>query len=51
LEARVPVGIVANERLTKETGEQVLAKGEADAVAYGTLFIANPDLPRRFALI
>jgi N-ethylmaleimide reductase len=27
-----------------------LAKGEADAVAYGRLFIANPDLPRRFAL-
>ena len=25
------------------------AAGEADAVAYGKLFIANPDLPRRFA--
>jgi N-ethylmaleimide reductase len=24
--------------------------GEADAVAFGKLFIANPDLPRRFAL-
>ena len=24
--------------------------GEADAVAYGKLFIANPDLPRRFRL-
>jgi N-ethylmaleimide reductase len=36
--------------LTKETGEEVLARGEADAVAYGRLFIANPDLPRRFAL-
>jgi len=30
--------VVANELFTKETGEQVLAKGEADAVAYGTLF-------------
>jgi 2,4-dienoyl-CoA reductase-like NADH-dependent reductase (Old Yellow Enzyme family) len=42
--------VVANELFTKETGEQVLAKGEAEAVAYGKLFIANPDLPRRFAL-
>ena len=30
--------------------EQALAAGEADAVAFGKLFIANPDLPRRFAL-
>jgi 2,4-dienoyl-CoA reductase-like NADH-dependent reductase (Old Yellow Enzyme family) len=42
--------LVANELFTKETGEEVLARGEADAVAYGRLFIANPDLPRRFAL-
>ncbi|HEU5236955.1 MAG TPA: hypothetical protein VFU37_07425, partial [Pyrinomonadaceae bacterium] len=42
--------LIANELFTKETGEEVLAKGEADAVAYGRLFIANPDLPRRFAL-
>jgi 2,4-dienoyl-CoA reductase-like NADH-dependent reductase (Old Yellow Enzyme family) len=27
-----------------------LAAGEADAVAFGQLFIANPDLPRRFQL-
>ena len=26
----------------------MLRSGEADAVAYGQLFIANPDLPRRF---
>jgi len=25
-----------------------LAAGEADAVAYGVPFIANPDLPERF---
>jgi 2,4-dienoyl-CoA reductase-like NADH-dependent reductase (Old Yellow Enzyme family) len=42
--------VIANDSFTKETGEQILAKGEADAVAYGRLFIANPDLPRRFAL-
>lgn len=40
---------IANERFTWETGNQVLAAGEADAVAFGVLFIANPDLPERFA--
>jgi 2,4-dienoyl-CoA reductase-like NADH-dependent reductase (Old Yellow Enzyme family) len=41
---------VANESHTGETAEQLLKAGEADAVAFGKLFIANPDLPRRFAL-
>lgn len=41
---------IANEKFTKETAEQALANGEADAVAFGQLFIANPDLPRRFEL-
>jgi 2,4-dienoyl-CoA reductase-like NADH-dependent reductase (Old Yellow Enzyme family) len=40
---------IANQQLTQETGEMLLAKGEADAIAYGQLFIANPDLPLRFA--
>ena len=40
---------VANEGFTSETAEQVLAAGEADAVAFGKLFIANPDLPNRLA--
>ncbi len=40
---------IANEGFTQATAEQVLAAGEADAVAFGKLFIANPDLPRRFA--
>lgn len=35
---------------TRESGEQRVAAGEADAVAYGSAFLANPDLPRRFAL-
>ena len=39
---------IANEKLTQETASQVLAAGEADAVAFGQLFIANPDLPERF---
>ncbi len=41
---------IANEKFTKASAEQVLRAGEADAVAFGVLFIANPDLPRRFAL-
>ncbi|CAG2132802.1 alkene reductase [Cupriavidus numazuensis] len=41
---------IANEKMTKQTAEHVLATGEADAVAFGQLFIANPDLPRRLEL-
>jgi 2,4-dienoyl-CoA reductase-like NADH-dependent reductase (Old Yellow Enzyme family) len=41
---------IANEKFTLETAEDVVARGEADAVAFGTPFLANPDLPRRFAL-
>lgn len=40
---------VANEAHTKETAEQLIQTGDADAVAFGKLFIANPDLPKRFA--
>lgn len=40
---------VANEAFTRETAEQVLQADEADAVAFGKAFIANPDLPERFA--
>ena len=32
-----------------ERSNAVLAKGEADLVSFGTLFLANPDLPQRFA--
>ena len=41
---------VANEGFTQESAEKIVAAGEADAVAFGKLFISNPDLPRRFAL-
>jgi 2,4-dienoyl-CoA reductase-like NADH-dependent reductase (Old Yellow Enzyme family) len=41
---------VANEGFTPESAAATLAAGEADAVAFGKLFIANPDLPRRIAL-
>ena len=41
---------IANEGFTAETAQEVLDKGEADAVAFGKTFIANPDLPQRFAI-
>jgi 2,4-dienoyl-CoA reductase-like NADH-dependent reductase (Old Yellow Enzyme family) len=39
---------IANEKFTQATATQVLAAGEADAVAFGVSFLANPDLPERF---
>lgn len=39
--------MVAGE-LTKARAEAVLEKGEAELVAFARLFLANPDLPRRF---
>lgn len=42
-------GIIANQELTKVQAENLIQTGTADAVAFGRLFIANPDLPERFA--
>lgn len=41
---------IANDSFTATTAEAVIAAGEADAVAWGKLFIANPDLPKRLAV-
>jgi 2,4-dienoyl-CoA reductase-like NADH-dependent reductase (Old Yellow Enzyme family) len=38
---------IANEQLTKDSAQRLLDSGEADAVAFGKWFIANPDLPQR----
>src|SRR5271169_2947443 len=38
---------VANGGYDAERGERVVSDGSADAVAYGRLFLANPDLPTR----
>jgi 2,4-dienoyl-CoA reductase-like NADH-dependent reductase (Old Yellow Enzyme family) len=38
---------IANEKMTKESAEQLLTNGDADAFAFGQWFIANPDLPER----
>jgi 12-oxophytodienoic acid reductase len=34
----------------REEGNKVVAEGYTDLVVYGRLFLANPDLPRRFEL-
>jgi N-ethylmaleimide reductase len=34
----------------KESGEKLLQENGADAIIYGKLFLANPDLPKRFKL-
>jgi 2,4-dienoyl-CoA reductase-like NADH-dependent reductase (Old Yellow Enzyme family) len=41
---------IANEKFGYETAEKAVESGDVDAVAFGKLFIANPDLPQRFAL-
>ncbi|MHA6492690.1 alkene reductase [Pseudomonas borbori] len=40
---------IANEGFTKDQANAWLASGKVDAVAFGVPFIANPDLPARFA--
>ncbi len=41
---------IANGGYDRERAETALANDDADLVAFGQLFIANPDLPKRFAL-
>lgn len=41
---------IANEKMDKQTAQQVLDAGTADAIAFGKAFISNPDLPRRLQL-
>ncbi len=40
---------VANGGYDAERGERAVSDGTADAVAYGRLFLANPDLPTRLS--
>ncbi|GAA5612686.1 alkene reductase [Streptomyces platensis] len=42
--------LVANNGFDRESGNAVIEAGIADAVSFGTHFIANPDLVTRFAL-
>lgn len=41
--------LILNADYTMVTGQHTLDIGLADAISWGRLFIANPDLPRRFA--
>ncbi|GAB5562607.1 MAG: alkene reductase [Synoicihabitans sp.] len=38
---------IANQQLSPAQGVELVERGEADAVSWGNLFIANPDLPAR----
>ena len=40
--------VIANTAYDKATAEAELEKGIAKLVSFGTLFLANPDLPKRF---
>jgi N-ethylmaleimide reductase len=42
--------IITNGGYDKSKGNQILATDRAELVSFGKLFIANPDLPERFAL-
>jgi N-ethylmaleimide reductase len=40
--------VIVNGGYDRASGEAAVAAGEADLVAYGVPFLANPDLPERF---
>jgi N-ethylmaleimide reductase len=40
--------LMANGGYDLKSGNDILARGEADLVSFGVLFLANPDLPVRF---
>ena len=41
--------LALNSNYAPQVANEILARGEADAFAFGRRFLANPDLPRRFA--
>lgn len=41
--------IITNAGYNQESGNKAIEEGTADLVAYARLFLANPDLPARFA--
>lgn len=42
--------IIVNSGYTLDTGNAALTDGHADLVSFGSMFVANPDLPERFRL-
>ena len=41
--------LILNSDFSLEDASQTLRRGDADAIAFGRLFLANPDLPARLA--
>jgi N-ethylmaleimide reductase len=41
--------LILNGGYDAESGNAAVARGEADLIAFGASFLANPDLPVRFA--
>jgi len=41
--------LIANVEMTQERGNRLIKTGLADSIAFGRHYIANPDLPERFA--
>ena len=42
--------LITNSSYDHPKGDSILASGDADLVSFGKLFLANPDLPKRFEL-
>jgi N-ethylmaleimide reductase len=49
--SRIKQTVIANAGYDKVTAEAEMEKGIAKLVSFGTLFLANPDLPVRFELV
>ncbi len=49
IKAECGAPVVANNGYTLETAQAAIKGGRADAIAFGKLFLANPDLPARLA--
>jgi len=50
LRSRFQGTLIVNGGYNRERGDAILASGGADLVSFGQLFLANPDLPKRFEL-
>lgn len=46
--SKIKQAVIANTNYEKATAEAELEKGIAKLISFGTLFLANPDLPKRF---
>lgn len=49
LKSKMNTNYIVNQELGQKTAESLIEKGIADAVSWGQLIIANPDLAYRFA--